>query len=257
MRKYGGKLIHSSWDSEGLVEVIDSWGTRSLHFGTPPKQSAISLADPDRLELSYIRTMLAGLLLAPDIEKILLLGLGGGSLAKFFLANFPECRIDAVESRTAVVAVARRFFGLPEDPRLTIHITDAGEFVLGAAAQASTYGHIFVDIYDRDGLAGVADEPDFIAGAGSLLADHGILAMNLWGSHAESLRQSLGLLKAHFGEDILRLHVPGRGNVIAFGAGRQLAVPRRSALTPRARLLEQRLGIEFTRFLQRLSPLKG
>lgn len=256
MRKHGGTLVHCCRDAEGLVEVVDAYGIRSLHFGTSPKQSAMSLAEPERLELSYVRAMLAGLILTPDPDRILLLGLGGGSLAKFLLLNFPECRIDAVESRATVVAVAHRFFGLPEDRRLTIHIADAGEFILDAAASnLSIYGHIFVDLYDQAGLAFAAAGPDFIAAGAKLLSGRGILAMNLWGSHPESYRLSLGLLKLNFAEKILHLRVAGRGNVIAFGPGRELPPLRRDSLIPRARFLERHLGVEFPRLLHLLSPL--
>lgn len=254
MRKHGGTLIHCYRDDEGLVEVVEAHGTRSLHFGTSPKQSAMSLAEPERLELTYVRAMLAGLMFTKDPERILLLGLGGGSLAKFLLRNFPECRIDAVESRAVVATVARRFFGLPDDPRLTIHIADAGEFLRSAiSSDIPVYSHVFVDIFDREGLAIAATRPDFIAAGARLVGDRGMLAMNLWASHPSSLRLALDLLKPHFAGQILRLHVPGRGNVIAFGLGQELQPPRRNALMPRARDLEQQLGLEFPRLLHLLS----
>lgn len=257
MRKYGGTIIHCTRDNEGLVEVVDAQGIRFLHFGTPPRQSALSLTAPERLELSYVRAMLAGLMFTKDPDRVLILGLGGGTLATFLLRAFPECRVDAVESRATVVTVARRFFGLPEDPRLTVHVADAGAFIEAAAtSNLVAYSHIFVDLFDREGLAGAVTLPNFTAALAKRLSDQGILAMNLWGSHPESYRSALGPLKLDFGEKILRLQVVGRGNVIIFGLGRALPAPHRHALTTRAGLLERRLGIEFSRFLHLLSPLK-
>jgi spermidine synthase len=255
MRKYGGTLVHCRRDQEGLVEVVDTFGVRSLHFGTSPKQSAMSLADPDRLELPYVRAMLAGIILTADPGRVLLLGLGGGSLAKFLLRAFPACRIDVVEYRPAVATVAREYFCLPDDPRLTLHIAEGGEFVCGAAgSDAGGYGHIFVDIFDHEGLAASANQHDFVSACAKLLSPDGVLAMNMWGSHAESLRLSMRLLNLYFEGGTLRLQVTGRGNVIGFGLGTELRRPGREALKQRARVLELRHGVEFPRLLHLLSP---
>lgn len=127
MGKYSGTLIHCQRDAEGPIEVIEAHGVRSLHFGTEPRQSAMALATPDRLELSYLRAMLVGLVFVPDPRRILVLGLGGGSLVRFLLQHYPQAHIDAVESRAALVEVARTYFGLPEQPALRVRIADARE----------------------------------------------------------------------------------------------------------------------------------
>lgn len=256
MRKHGGVVVHCSRDEDGLVEVVDAHGVRSLHFGTPPRQSAMSLTEPDRLELSYVRAMLAGLLFTPEPRRVLLLGLGGGSLAKFLLRHFPDCRIEAVEARPAVAEIAHRFFGLPEDPRLTIHIADGREFVCREAERNSAaYEHIFVDIYDDQGLAASAGEHDFFAAGARLLNPGGVFSLNLWGSHRDSFRRSVELLKLCFDNRILRLPVIGRGNIIGFGLGSELMRPDSETLKQRARTLELRCGVEFPRLLRALAPL--
>jgi spermidine synthase len=257
MWKPSGVMVHSTRDEEGPVQVVDAYGVRSLHFGTAPKQSSMSLADPDRLELAYVRAMLAGLLFAPEPRRVLLLGLGGGSLAKFLLRHFPDCRLDAVESRPAVAAVARRFFGLPEDPRLTLHFEDGSEFLCRQAESHShVYDHLFIDIYDHQGLSASAGRHDFFAAAARLLNPGGVLAINLWGSHPESLRHAMKMLGLYFEGRTLRLQVIGRGNLIGFGLGAGLPRPDREVLKQRARQLEQRLDVEFPRLLHLLSPLR-
>ena len=83
MYKYDGLLIHESHDDEGILEVIDNKGFRSLHFGSSPKQSSLLIADPNKLVLDYVRAMTSWLLFKPSLEDdALLIGLGGGSLAK-------------------------------------------------------------------------------------------------------------------------------------------------------------------------------
>ncbi len=255
-RRHGGVLVHCQRDAEGLVEVVEAHGVRSLHFGSSPKQSAMALDEPDRLELSYVRAMLAGLVYAPEPRRALLLGLGGGSLAKFLLKHFPDCQLDIVEYRAAVADVARRFFGLPEDPRLALRIDDARRFVRDEAQrQSGIYDHIFVDIYDERGLSASVNEQDFFAANARLLSPSGVFSLNLWGSDRDSFRDSMDLLKGHFGARALRLPVIGRGNVIGLGFGPELARLDPELLRQRARQLEGRLGVEFPRLMKSLAPM--
>ncbi|MGX2038842.1 spermine/spermidine synthase domain-containing protein [Methylocaldum sp. MU1018] len=254
IRKYGGVLVHCSRDEFGIIEVVDTYGVRSLHFGTHPKQSAMSLVEPDHLELSYARAMLAGLLFKSEPRKILLLGLGGGSLAKFLFDHFPECRIEAVEYRPAVVEVAYEYFGLPEDSRLTVHVSESNEFVCAEAERREAeYDHIFVDVFDHQGMAETVNQQDFFSASRRLLHPEGILSMNLWGTQSQSLRQSMGLLNLYFERRTMRLQVPGRGNVIGFGLGPHVQRTEINTLKQEAKALELLLGIEFPRFLRLLS----
>ncbi|HEY0720688.1 MAG TPA: spermidine synthase, partial [Gammaproteobacteria bacterium] len=88
MQKYDGLLVHRTQDEWGPIEVVDDMLHRSLHFGTEPKQSSMLLSDPLALVLSYTRAMTTALLFVPQVRRVLLIGLGGGSLAKFFLHHF-------------------------------------------------------------------------------------------------------------------------------------------------------------------------
>lgn len=254
MRKYGGVLVHCRRDHIGIIEVVDTHGVRSLHFGTHPKQSAISLAEPEKLELSYVRAMLVGLLFKPDPRKILLLGLGGGTLAKFLLNHFPACRIDAVECRAAVAEIAYEYFGLPKDERLTVHVSDGNEFVCAEAdRREAEYDHILVDVFDDEGLAEMVNQQDFFSASQRLLRPEGILAVNMWATQTRSLRHSMGLLNLYFERRTMRLQVPGRGNVIGFGLGQRVQRAEIADLKERARTWELLLGIEFPRFLRLMS----
>lgn len=255
MGKYGGKVIHSSHDEKGAIEVVDTHGIRSLHFGSLARQSAMALAAPDRLELSYQRAMLVGLVFVTDPRRILVLGLGGGSLVRYLLKHCPAARIEVVESRAAVVGVAREYFGLPEQPRLNIRVADGGEFLIGRANQhAPGYDFILVDVFDDEGLSPVVMQHDFFAAVASLLEMGGVLCVNLWSSHADSFRTVMRQLKLYFPGAVFSLPVMGRGNVIGVGLQRGADRPRAKDCLPRARVLEQRMDVEFIRLLQRLAP---
>lgn len=256
MQRYGGTLIHHSRDSDGVLEVVDAHGVRSLHFGTSPRQSAMSLTDPDRLELAYIRAMLSTLLFIEEPGRVLLLGLGGGSLARFLLAHYSACRIEAVERRAGVAEIAQWFFGLPSDSRLNIHIADGGEYIEAEARRSeAVYDLILIDAYDHQGMDQSINVEEFFLACARLLNSRGALSINMWGTHNASLRQSTDLLSACFPGRAFRLRVPNKGNVIGLGLGTEVATPGLKNLNPKARALEIRLGLEMPYFLRNLRAL--
>lgn len=256
MRRYGGTLIHRGRDRDGVLEVVDSHGVRSLHFGTAPRQSAMSLAEPDRLELAYSRAMLTALIFTAAPQRVLLLGLGGGCLARFLLRHYPDCRIDAVERRADVPPIAHGYFGLPRDARLTVHIAEAFEYCEAAARKlAAEYDLILVDAYDQRGMDESINAEEFFRACARLLRPPGALSMNLWGTHKASLKQSCQLLQASFSGRAFRLPVPNKGNVIGLGLGSALARLNLKDFMAQARTLEIQLGLELPYFLHNLRNL--
>ena len=254
MNKYGGTVIYQTRDEIGPIEIIDTHGIRALHFGTEARQSAQDLAEPDRLELPYLRAMLIGLVFVPVPERILILGLGGGSLARFLTSHYPETRLEVVELRPAMIEVARRYFGLPEQPNLRIEIADGGESIMQRASAQGTYDLILIDIFDDQGLAPSLMDPEVFKALAHLVKPGGSLAVNLWSSHVEDYRTVMRLLKQHFAAGALSLPVLGRGNVIGIGLGGDATRYDARLCQERARRLELRLGVEFTRLLRRLAP---
>ncbi len=255
-RRHGGALVFSERDAEGVLEVVDAFGVRSLHFGTSPRQSAMALDNPERLELAYVRAMLAALIFVPVPHRVLLLGLGGGSLARFLISQFDQCSVDAVERRPGVVDIARTYFGLPRDARLSIEVAEAVEHTESLArVLEAAYDLILVDAYDHQGMDSSVNAEEFFSACARLLRPTGVVSINLWGSHNASLRQSTDLLKHCFPGKAYRLPVPNKGNVIGLGLGRELPKPDPVMLLPRAKALEIQMGIEMPYFLRNLKSL--
>ena len=71
MRLYDGMLVHQSQSDDGVIEVVDDGDIRSLHFGTFPRQSCMSLEVPHSLELTYTEAMMAALLINSDPKRVL------------------------------------------------------------------------------------------------------------------------------------------------------------------------------------------
>ena len=87
------------------IDISEAAGVRYLHCGSDWIQGAMRIRKPNALELAYTREMMAGLLLRDGLaedagqwpKKVLIIGLGAASLAKFVHHNCPQARVKVVE----------------------------------------------------------------------------------------------------------------------------------------------------------------
>lgn len=249
MKRYGGEVVFQAADDMGTLQVVQTPFERALHFDSEPRQSAMDLSDPIRLVLSYTRAMLAPLLFLPSPRRVLLIGLGGGSIAKFLLHHFPDIHVDVVELREKVVTVARNWFDLPDDERLRVFVEDGGHFVRNAT---DTWDLVLVDAFDRRGIAYSVCGLEFFGALRTRLHPAGLLAINLWSRDLVGLEDMLDDIATAFEAPVIRLPVHGKDNVIAIAGGPPLSRRATCSLSDRARELESRLGLEFPSLLRTL-----
>ena len=252
MRKYQGQVVHRQRSPDGVIEVVENQLTRSLHFGDPTRQSAMDLYRPTVLVLEYTQTMMACLLFNPRPRRALILGLGGGSLAKFLLHHFPECHIDAVEPARCVLAIARSHFELPTSRNLTVHITDALSFATAKSRAQTNYDLLLVDVYNATGIVPCVTQAGFLAAAREMLCTDGVLCMNLSRPQRDLYRQGLRNLRKCFPERVYRLPVIAKGNEIALALQPGVEPGSLRELRARAEALQESLGLEFRDFLERM-----
>ena len=88
--------------------IIDDGETRQLLFNLDFIQSSMRIDDPFALDIAYTRKMMAFLLFAPNPDHVLMVGLGGGSLAKFCHRHLPRARLTVVEVNPTSSHCARR-----------------------------------------------------------------------------------------------------------------------------------------------------
>ncbi len=249
MMKYGGEVVFRTDGPHGPLEIVDEQLTRSLHFGDPTRQSSMLHAHPAVLVLPYTQYMLATLVFDPAPRRVLLLGLGGASLPRFFAHQFPMVTLDAVELRDDVIVAARRFFGLPESPRITVHHDDCARFLADAAPDHRDYDLVLMDIYDERGIVPLVGDRGFLEQLAERMSAGGILAGNLSQLQRPLLRASLRAIRDTFGGDMLRLPVPDKGNEIVLAATHTALDPAAPDAARRAAALKDRLGLDFPAFL--------
>lgn len=255
MYKYDGLLVYQSHDDDGVIEIVEREGLRSLHFGSFSRQSSMSLTDPHKLALEYVRAMTSWLLFKESLnDEALLIGLGGGSLPKYLLHHFPDCRLKVIEYRKSVVKIARSHFGLPRDPRLKIVIDDGARYLCRRVESCrNLYSLLFVDAFDHDGMAQSIGNQAFFDACKAVLKQDGIMVINLWGGTGNPVFQQAALwLGRAFNWKILFLPVQGRGNIIGLAFNEGLAPYSLKTLRAKALELEQRYQIDFPLFLKDL-----
>ncbi|WNB74210.1 spermine/spermidine synthase domain-containing protein [Methylomonas koyamae] len=251
MYKYEGLVIHQSHDDEGVIEVVENNGERALHFGSPARQSSMLIADPNRLHSFYARAMMALLLFNDNPRDVLMIGLGGGTIAKFMLHQFPDCRLKVVEFRSGVLKVARSHFGLPFNPRLKIKIGCGADHVRYQSRELSEiHDLIMVDAYDDSGMAPEVGSERFFDDCRNLLKKDGVLVINLWGTDKPMFQQVSWHLGRIFNWRMLYLPVRNRGNIIGFAFGENFPKPQFKSLIAKANDLERQYQLEFPVFLQ-------
>lgn len=252
MYRYEGQLVHESHDDDGIIEVIDTQGVRSLHFGSSSRQSSMRLNDPDSLELDYVRAMMAWLLFKETPGNALVIGLGGGSLTKYLLHHYTDIQINVIEYRQSVVKIARSHFNLPLDPRLKIIIDDGGDYLRKRTdTLADHYNLLFLDAFDHEGMAESVRNEAFFDACKSVLTADGIMVLNLWGSDKALFQQVTEWLGRTFKWRLLFLPVANKGNIIGFAFGENVPIVQMKALRTLAIALEENHhSIDFQGFLK-------
>ncbi|MBI1173653.1 MAG: spermidine synthase [Sideroxydans sp.] len=234
------------------IDIREEAGVRTLHFGSDWIQGAMRIARPWNLELDYTKEMMASLLLREESRfprKVLLIGLGAASLTKFLYRNRPLARLTVVEIEPRVVAAAKQFFKLPEDPkRLNIVIADGMEFI---ASGEQHYDLILVDGFDADARAGALDTLPFYQMCRARLGDNGILAVNLLG-HSRGFKASVERIREAFDERALAFPSCDSGNVIAFAATGETVRIELEDLREQAVKIKTDIGLNLLPTLSRL-----
>jgi spermidine synthase len=231
------------------VQVSERQGVRFMHLGGPAVQSAMRIKEPWALELEYTRAMLGFLLFFPYARDIALIGLGGGSIAKFIHRNLPEVRLTALEINPDVVAAARAYFLLPaDDERLEVQVGDGAAYV---HANPSSQDVLLVDGYDAKRIVEALSSLDFYQACKAMLRPGGVAVFNLWGSD-EYFPRYFERIAAAFGEHVLQLPSEKKGNIIVFAFRKPLPNVGFTVLERAAEKWQVALNLEFPDFVSRM-----
>ncbi len=249
-KKANQLLLHKVKNAFGVIEVKESESIRSLYFGSDSKQSSMYLYDSNALVLKYTQSIALSILLKENLNSVLLLGLGGGSLVKFIHHHFPSCHIEVVEQSKEVKNIAYEFFELPRHQNIQIHLDDAGDFI--RSPKSRKYDLIVADAYHADGMSCSVQGVGFFNACFTHLNASGIFCTNLWLRHSKASNNLWQALNACFSNPILKLPVEDKANLILFGIKGPFFLSNRKELICRAKKFGKQTGVDFLHLFRKL-----
>jgi spermidine synthase len=189
--------------------------TRHLRSGDA--QSCMYVDDPQRLFFDYAKLAITALYLQPEPARILVLGLGGGSIPAAFAKVLPSAKIDTVEIDPVVTEVAERYFAYADNDRLTNHDVDGRVFVKRAGLKKHQWDIVVLDAFNGDYIPEHLLTREFLEEVKAIIAPDGVLAANTF-SHSKLYDSESATYEEVFG-DFFNLRVTLGNRVILWRKG--------------------------------------
>ncbi len=232
------------------VIITDDGSLRSLRFGTEERQSCLDLQAPQILQLSYTRWMATALLLPPQPEKFLVVGLGGAALPHFLLHHFPESSLTIVEKERLVIDLAHGYFRLPLTDQIRMVHQDALSFA--SKEPCGGYHVAFLDIFGAGAMAPALFEEKLYRKLLARLDPEGVLAVNLWSGDRALYQLALKAINEASEGQMLFMQVKKRSNVILLVFPGAIPHQRIKKARKQGAQYQQRYGLDFPQFFKRL-----
>ena len=160
------------------IHVEEDEEARYLYFDRT-LQSAMNLDDPTSLRLVYPRFTSLGLTVKTDPKRVLMIGLGAGSIATKYHKEFPSMVLDVAEIDPEVVAVAKNYFHFQAGDRLHVHVQDGRLFITRTEHH---YDIVLLDAYYADAIPFHLTTLEFFRTVHQKLTDDGVTVVNIIGA---------------------------------------------------------------------------
>lgn len=192
--------------------AFDESDTLSMHLDMHSVQSVMQKNDPESLVLSYTRTMMGFLFFKPEPEHITMIGLGGGSLAKYCLKYLPNSKFTAIEVNAKVIALRDKFHIPTDSDRFKVVHGNGADYVVNKLDKVDV---LLIDGFDENGHPPQLCSAGFYDNCYAKLNDGGVMVVNLlasdlkFGTYTARMRDS-------FEDRVVVVDSEEHGNKIAF-----------------------------------------
>ena len=239
------RILCGTYDKPYVIEEGDS---RSLYFTRELTQSGMRLSDPTALEFAYTQKMMSFLLFVHQPQHILMLGLGGGSLAKYCHRHLPDTQITALEIDARILAFRDQFMMPPDDARLRVMLGDAAVYLRQCREHQDV---VMIDAFDRDGFSASVCTRTFYLDVRDTLTRQGVMVANMVGPKDERVAH-LELIADVFSDNIIVMPIEDDGNYLVFAFRDAAFEPRWRWIEGQAKAMKVRYGLDFPAFANRL-----
>lgn len=256
MAQIGQRYIHQERSLYRNILVTEDSSRRCLRFTITSRvgqnQSCRYLDRPLELVFPYAKMTLSSLLVQDNPQRILIVGLGGGTLPDTYSLLFPDAEILVSEIDDAVFRVAREFFGFEETDRVKVDIGDARVYIKRAGLRGEKFDLVILDAFNGEYIPEHLMTVEFLQEVKQLLPDNGMVVANTFSTSRLFAAESNTYLEV-FGE-IYNVRLSGTGNRVIVASMQPL--PDLETLQARAPAFKSRLekfGMDITEFPQRMS----
>ena len=150
-----GELEYDGQSDYSHIRIRRRGPVRSMIFVRDNDQEVLEtqmdLRRPAELKFEYLRYLFASYLFQPEPKRVLIIGLGGGSMVHYLQQTDPGVKIDAVEIDPLVVKLAADMFGTKPSENVNIVTADGLKFI--ADAEDQTYDVIYMDAFLKPSAA--------------------------------------------------------------------------------------------------------
>jgi len=236
------KIIHSERSLYRNIIVDEQQDLRCLKFNvksSKTSQSCFLKSDPQRLVFNYTKLLFSSLLMIDEPKRVLIIGLGGGTMSNTIHQLFPEAKIDNVEIDPAVITVARDYFGFFENDNVRSIAQDGRIFIKRAVLKKQQYDWIILDAFNGDYIPEHLMTKEFYQETKALLSDDGVLAANTF-SVSKLYQHESATYHAVFGDFY---NVANRKNSNRIILTNNHDLPSMEQISSRAKKLAEKLAI--------------
>jgi spermidine synthase len=189
------KTIYQKNSLYQYIAVIDDTHKRERYIiGNKRKtkdllQGGIYIDKPEKLLFEYTQMSFIGLaFLDREPKQVLFIGLGAGSMPRYFHRYYPNVQIDIVEIDQDIHYVAKKYFHFKEKENMKTYIADGRVFIKRAQKK---YDMIFLDAYQGDYIPFHLTTVEFLQEVKHLLKDDGIVIANIRSPYKNKLFYSM------------------------------------------------------------------
>lgn len=245
---YSHIRVHRVNNVRTLLFVRDS--------GEEVVESIVDLDRTHELQVLYTRYMFLSYLYRPKQEKVLMVGLGGGSMVHFMKHYAPEAKVEVVEIDPVIVRIAAKYFGVQSGGNVNIMTVDAFEHLKKTDSQ---YDVIYMDAFlkpsadtDSTGVPLRLKTVRFYKDVQKKLKPDGLVVFNI--NPHEKLAEDVNTVRDAFAQTYV-FSLPNSDGLVVVGSLSSKRVPRPALLTA-AKELDRRFktSFSFREMAERLGP---
>ena len=204
--------------------------------------------DPLHLTLKYTQVIALLLLFKRHPKNITILGLGAGSLTKFFFYFCAKTKIQTIEINRQVINIARMMFEVPQDTsRHQVIEMDAMRFI---QAKKNKLQVLISDIFDGYGIPKQFTQKKYFQMCHDRITNRGIFIINLWGSDKHTPKY-IKELKNIFSK-VMVVESDDPGNILAFCFKKDFNFLSNKQMEYRLKLLQPKINFDLPFFYKRM-----